>query len=96
MVTHIVFWQLKPEAEGHTKEENALIIKERLEALVGVIPGLRDMAIGRNLNGGEYDLCLLSHFDSMEALQAYEQHPEHRKIRMFVSGVRTKRASVDF
>ena len=40
MVTHIVFWALKDEAEGHSKRENAEHIKEMLEALVGVVPGL--------------------------------------------------------
>ena len=28
MVTHIVFWALKDEAEGHSKRENAEHIKE--------------------------------------------------------------------
>ena len=33
MVTHIVMWNLKEEAEGAGKEQNAAIMKERLEAL---------------------------------------------------------------
>ena len=92
MLTHIVFWQLKPGA----KEENALQIKERLEALVGVIPGLLEMRVGRNVIAGEYDLALVSRFESEEALHAYEQHPEHQKIRVFVRSVITARAAVDF
>ena len=96
MVTHIVFWRLKPEAEGRTNEENALLIKERLEALVGVIPGLLEMAVGRNVNGGEYDLALVSKFASMEALEGYAVHPEHQKISAFVQKVRDARVAVDF
>ena len=96
MVTHIVFWQLKAEAEGRTKDENALIIKERLEALVGVIPGLLDASVGRNANGGEFDLALVSHLESMEALKAYTVHPAHQKVRAFVHKVVDKRAAVDF
>ena len=92
MITHIVFWQLKPEG----KEQNALQIKERLEALPGVIPGLLEAEVNRNKNGGEFDLCLLSRFESMKALHAYERHPEHLKIRAFVRSVIDKRAAVDF
>ena len=35
MVRHIVWWTLKPEAEGRTAAENAKLIKQRLEALMG-------------------------------------------------------------
>lgn len=96
MVTHIVFWRLKDEADGRTKDENARIIQERLEALVGVIPGLRELTVGRNVNGGEFDLALLSKFDSMEALHAYDVHPEHQKVRAFVRQVIEARAAIDF
>ena len=51
MVTHIVFWALKDEAEGHSKRENAEHIKEMLEALVGVVPGLIEAKVGINENG---------------------------------------------
>ena len=50
MVTHIVFWALKDEAEGHSKRENAEHIKEMLEALVGVVPGLIEAKVGINEN----------------------------------------------
>ena len=50
MVTHIVFWALKDEAEGHSKRENAEHIKEMLEALVGVVPGLIEAKVGINAN----------------------------------------------
>ena len=40
MVKHIVFWKLKDHANGMNKQENALSIKEKLEALNGTIEGL--------------------------------------------------------
>ena len=92
MVTHIVFWKLKEE----NKAANAGCIKESLEALVGVIPGLLEARVGENVNGGEYDLALAARFVSMEALEAYDVHPEHQKVRAFVSQVRLERAAVDF
>jgi len=92
MTTHIVFWQLKPE----NRDANALEIKRRIEALVGVVPGLLEVTIGRNTNGGEYDLALISRHESMEALHLYDKHPEHEKVRTFVRSVVDKRAAVDF
>lgn len=66
MVTHIVFWALKDEAEGHSKRENAEHIKEMLEALVGVVPGLIEAKVGINENGGKYDAALFSKFESWD------------------------------
>ena len=96
MVRHIVFWRLKEEAEGKTQWENAKIIKEGLEVLVGVIPGLLEAEVGLNENGGEYHACLMSKFESMEALKAYDVHPEHQKVREYVTKVRESRVAVDY
>jgi len=96
MIKHIVFWKLKDEAMGNDKWKNARIIKEKLEALVGVIPGLIENEVGLNLNGGEYDAVLYSAFESMEALRAYDIHPEHMKVRDFVTEARISRAAVDY
>ena len=92
MITHMVFWKLQEE----NKEKNALRIKQSLEALVGVVPGLLEMRVGMNVNGGEYDLALCSRFTDLAALHGYETHPEHLKVRAFVQQVRTGRAAVDF
>ena len=92
MVTHMVFWKLKEDY----KEENAQRIKEGLEALVGVVPGLLEMRVGLNFNGGEYDLALCSRFAGMPALHGYETHPEHLRVRAFVKRVVVARAAVDF
>jgi len=92
MITHMVFWKLQDEG----KAENALRIKQSLEALLGMVPGLLEMRVGVNLNGGEYDLALCSRFADMASLHGYENHPEHLKVRAFVQQVRVARAAVDF
>ncbi|HAN44635.1 MAG TPA: stress responsive protein [Ruminococcaceae bacterium] len=96
MIKHIVFWNLKDEAEGGTKLENGRIIKQRLEALVGVVDGLLKAEVGFNYNPHGYDLCLYSEFATKEAQEAYQEHPEHLKVREFVRKVITERAVVDF
>lgn len=73
MVKHIVLYTLK---EGVNKDEAVQIIKDALEPLVGVIPGLSHMEIRRAYQGG-MDYALYSHFESKEALQAYATHPAH-------------------
>jgi len=95
MVKHIVFWNLLDEAEGRTKKENAMLIKAGLERLVGIVDGLLSMHVGEGFGEG-WDLCLVSDFVSKEALEAYQTHPEHMKVRELVKKVRTDRVICDY
>ena len=72
MVKHIVLYTLK---EGVDKAEAVKIIKNQLEPLVGVIPGLTHMEIRRAYQGVDY--ALYSEFESREALADYANHPAH-------------------
>lgn len=96
MVTHIVMWNLKDEAEGGGKNRNAAIIKERLEGLVGRIEGLISLKVGRGVMPGGYDLCLLGQYKDLDALKFYREHPLHKEVQQFVHKVITERVSCDF
>ncbi len=96
MIKHIVFWNLKDEAEGNPKLTNALTIKKGLESLVGVVDGLKKAEVGINFNPKGYDLCLYSEFTTKEALEGYQQHPEHQKVREFVHKVISERVVCDY
>lgn len=96
MIEHVVMWKLKPEAEGRGACENALRIKNGLEALLGVVPQLRSCLVGENIAEGNYDLCLITTFDSMEDLEAYKIHPEHVKIASYCRLVCDSRIACDF
>ena len=72
MVKHIVLYTFK---EGVNKEDAVKIIKDQLEPLVGVIPGLLHMEIRQAFQGMDY--ALYSEFESREALSAYAGHPAH-------------------
>ena len=98
MIKHIVAWKFKDEAEGHTKEENMAIVKERLENLVGVIPEIKSLEIGKDILHSEmsFDMALIGVYEDMEALDRYKNHPEHKKISAFVKSVRLDRVAVDF
>lgn len=96
MIKHIVVWHLKDSAAGNTREENALIIKDRLEALMGKMDGLRFIQVGVGISDGGWDACLYSEFDDMESLNLYAKHPLHLEVQKFVHEVITDRASCDF
>ena len=96
MIKHIVMWKLKDSAEGHTKEENKKIIKEKLEGLVGRIEGLIEAEVGFNFNPNGFDLCLNSKFESKEALEAYDAHPLHQEVRKYVRAVISERVVADY
>ena len=95
MVTHIVLWKLADQAAGADKTANAREIKKRLEALVGVIPGLRRAVVGV-APGGDFDCALIAQFDSPAALKAYDTHPAHLAVKEFVAQVRLSRVCFDF
>ncbi len=96
MIEHVVMWKLKLEAEGRNASDNALLIKDGLEALLGLVPQLRACRVGVNIAEGNYDLCLIADFNSMEELEAYKIHPEHVKIASYCRLVCASRVACDF
>jgi quinol monooxygenase YgiN len=98
MVKHIVFWTLKEQADGATREENARRVKAALEGLAGHIPGLLEIEVGIDFSRSEasYDVALYSTFTDRAALDAYQAHPEHRAVADLIGRVREKRAVVDY
>lgn len=96
MVKHIVFWKLQENAEGKSKQENFQLMKQKLEGLVGIVPGLLSAQVGFNHNGGEYDVALVSELESKDALEAYRIHPAHKEVQKFVHSVICGRTAVDF
>ena len=81
MVKHIILWQLKDEREGERKDEVKKGIKEGLEGLQGVIPGLLDIKVYTDgLPSSNADVMLDSSFENEEALKAYAIHPAHVKV----------------
>jgi len=98
MIKHIVVWRLRESAHGNDKRTNALLIKEKLEALRDKIPGLLNIEVGIDFSATESsaDIALYSEFVSREALDAYQTHPAHKAIMPFVGEARTERRMVDY
>lgn len=98
MIKHIVVWRLKESVHGNDKRTNALLIKEKLEALRGKIPGLLKIEVGIDFSATESsaDVALYSEFVSREALEAYQTHPAHKAVMPFVGEARSERRMVDY
>ena len=93
MIKHLVFWRVRDDED---KQKNMEKMRELLTSLVGVVPGLVSAEIGFNYNPKGFDIALYSVFDSKEALDGYQVHPEHLKVKEFVHSVITDRCVVDF
>jgi len=99
MIKHIVFFKLAENAEGRTRAENAIYIKNELEALKNLIPEIRLIEVGINspeAPEGNFDIALNSEFDTMADLDTYQVHPEHKRVAAYIGKVRTDRACVDY
>ena len=98
MVKHIVVWKLKESANGQSKAENAKAIKEKLEALLGVVPGLLKIEVGIDFRGTEEsaDAALYSEFESRDAFEGFLNHPAHKEIGPFVREARSQRLMADY
>lgn len=99
MVRHIVMWKLLPSAEGRPALENAVLIKERLSALKGKVPSIREIQVHLTIEGcpfSNFDLVLEVLFGDFKGLEEYQQHPEHLEVAGFVRKVVESRACVDY
>jgi hypothetical protein len=98
MVKHIVVWKLKDEAHGNDRQTNANLIKEKLLALRGRIPGIVALEVGFDVSRSSIsgDVVLYSEFIDMKALAEYQVHPEHEALKPFIAGATTERRVVDY
>jgi len=98
MFKHVVMWRLKPEADGRSRWENAVELKERLERLPPRIPELRDLEVGLNVSSSDAaaDILLITAFASERDYQVYREHPEHERVVHFIRTIVADRQVVDY
>ena len=97
MIKHIVMIRVKGK-NLEEKRNHAEILRKAIDNLMGKIPELKSMETGLNVNEKPmaYDLVLTSVFESMEALDAYRIHPEHKKVLELLYELKDKTAVVDY
>ncbi|SEG04690.1 Stress responsive A/B Barrel Domain [Caloramator fervidus] len=98
MIKHIVMWKLKDYAEGRSKKENAIFMKNILEQLKEKIDVIKSLEVGLNFaeSDAAFDIVLYSEFETKQDLMAYINHPEHQKVVEFINKVKDLRYFVDY
>lgn len=99
MLTHIVWWTMKNEADGKSAQENIALIKSALEGLRGRIPALKELAVGANILPGsteEAQLVLVTRHEDAAGLAEYAAHPEHQKVVALLKNATASRKAIDF
>jgi quinol monooxygenase YgiN len=98
MIKHIVMWRLKEYANGVTKAENAVLVKELLDACRQSVPGILkfEAVIAQEGLESTCDVLLYSEFESRSALDAYNRHPLHQILKARVAPLREERQSFDY
>lgn len=95
MIHHIVMWKLKES----DKKNNALKIKNDLEALKDRIKELQYIQVNTNMEiapQSNFDILLDSRFKNFEDLTLYANHPEHFKVVEFIKTVVVQRVAIDY
>jgi hypothetical protein len=97
MINHIVLFKLK----DYPIEQKLSIIAEMkslLEGLNGKIDELKYIEVGVNyeLESKSFDLALITHFNSIQDLDKYRVHPEHKKVIARFAEFNLERTAVDF
>ena len=85
-------WKFK-----ETEEENMKKFLKGLNELKSIIPEIKNMETGININPkNEYDAILISEFETMEDLQKYKNNPEHVKVSALCKQIRVDRQAIDY
>lgn len=90
-------FQLKEEAMGKTKHENAILAKEKLESLKSQINEIKDIEVGIDIGiEGNFMIVLIALFDSKKDLDSYQAHPNHQAVVPFIKEISNGRSAIDY
>lgn len=93
MITHVVLFKLKERSTESVEKS-----KDVLSGMKGKIPLLRHLEVGIDVLHSErsYDIALITKFDSMEDLKAYQVHPFHLEVAKYINSVKEVSIVVDY
>jgi len=77
MLTHIVLFKLQ-----EPSSENLAVTRAKLLGMVSEIPQLRHLEVGIDVvrSVRSHDIALVTKFDSLEDMEAYQIHPYHADV----------------
>lgn len=93
MFSHVVMFKLKERTQQQAEE-----LKAKLDALPAIITEIKSFEVGINVVKSDraYDVVLISKFDSLETMQAYQVHPNHQEVLAYVREVTDGIVAVDY
>ncbi|MCX9010127.1 MAG: Dabb family protein [Candidatus Methanoperedens sp.] len=93
MITHIVLFKLKDRNPKSVEKARNVLLGMR-----GKIPQLRHLEVGTDVlhSGRSYDIALIIRLDSLEVLQAYQNHPVHIEVAKYMTAARKSAVTVDY
>jgi hypothetical protein len=93
MITHIVFFKLKDRSRGSVEKAMDVLL-----GMKGSIPQLRHLEVGSDVLHSQrsFDIALVTKFDSLEELEAYQKHPVHVEVAKYMTSVRKFSVVVDY
>ena len=94
MLIHIVCWKYKVETDDAAQRGH----REKLRALVGVIPEIGGFDVGADMLhlDRSFDTGLVATFADADALERYTIHPQHQRVAALGREVAERVVSVDF
>lgn len=97
MVHHIVCWNFKDELNDEQRKETGAAIKQKLEAIAPFADGVVSIEVKINeLASSNRDIALISSFETVEDLGAYQVHPMHVEAGTYIKSVTKDRTCFDY
>lgn len=96
-IRHVVSWKLNA-VDPAQRAEHTEQISQALQSLLPIIPEIESMTIGKNVLFAKdnFDMVLVADYSDADALRAYIEHSEHRRVAGFIRPLVRERACVDF
>ncbi len=97
MVKHIVLWNFVESLSEEEKQAAGAKMKSLLEPIKDKVQGAVDIQVVCNeLSSSNREIALISTFETVEALQTYQTHPDHVEAGKYVRSVTCDRACMDY
>lgn len=97
MVKHVVQFRFSDNVSEAVRTEAALNFQKGILALKDIIPTIRKIEVGFNINPAEqWNICLYSEFDTLEDVVAYGNNPDHKKVAGALKPLLSGRSCVDY
>ncbi|CAM3991064.1 Dabb family protein [Cohnella lubricantis] len=93
MIKHIVLFKLKDRSAESVAQAAAM-----LKNLEGKVESLLSIEVGTDVLHSErsFDIALTTTFRDLDGLEAYQVHPEHKKVIAYMNEARETSISVDY